>query len=663
MSRRFFAWTLGLAALSLVVSAALSAPVAGVSHLWPEGLPPNPYFIPGQALLLYVAVPLFAAAAVGMLVAPGVLTVIAWDGDRPASWGSVLSRGFLLAYVGRTGLHSLVKLLGGSLGPGVFWTGEVVLLLAAAVAFAVRWRAGALVCPTGPLRRVALLAAVPAALALLLLPQLFWQDFTEDGLEALEIGWSLNQFVVPRFPNDTGFMGLGIGMLSMAPPVSWFIQLLGPTEAAARLPLVLYLPLAAVVIMSLAEVGRRRLGPLEGGIVLAALAAYVAIMGFSATYDRYAADFSAPTAFETLTLLCLSAGLLALWERRTPTFLAFVALGYLARPTALMLVLLLGVSTLVVMGGDDRRRMLRDVAFALGVCVAAIVLYEKIYLDWASGGAMSYEADSVLHRYRYLRLFDARRFLWVMIPGGFLPFLSLFAWRRQDPLSRQLSVVLVLYFLSFFFPAFVALHHFVPVMVLPVVVLLRLAPDAAPRGFTRVAFGSAVVGLALSLPWHYHVDRSSRELGSRFAFEVGQYGYETSPAEHRAALDSRGAVFQLFPATWDVPDASVRRVGAALPFLHYSWRSGSALQHADYAIVPESEQAPGGFLEVGRARGAVAYARDPDQWEADLAAPPPVEFGNPIFVLPPETLFSFVGAPAGAYDVDLGSLPVIWRLF
>jgi hypothetical protein len=555
----------------------------------------------------------------------------------------------------------VAKLAGASLTPALFWSVELALLAATASILTWRWRGGHVAVPAGPPRRLALVGAIPALVTLVLIPQIFWQDLTVDGLEALEIGWSLKDFIVPRFPNDTGFMGLGIGMLSMAPPVSWFIQLLGPTEAAARLPLVLYLPVVAFLLIGLAEHGRdRELDRTGEAMILLVLTGLVAVMAFSATYDAYSADVSAPTAFETLTLACLAGALLALWEGRRVTFFAFVILGYFARPTALMLVLLLGVVTVALYRGEERKRMLLDIGMGLSLCVVSALVYEKVYLQWASGGSMSYGSESVLFRYRYLRFFDLRRLLWVMIPGGFLGFLALFAFRRHDRFSRQLSAVVLLYFLAFFVPAFVALHHFVPVMVLPVVVLLRTAGEA-PGWLRHLALTGCVVGVLLSLPRSLHVDRSSRAIGARMAFGVGDY--LGTPNEHRAALDARTAIFELFPATWDVDDRSRVLVGAPLPFLYYSARSGVSLDDADYAILPEAAAAPDGFSEAGRADGAVAYFRSRRVWEADLADTPPVEFGNPLFVLPRETLFWFMGVPAGAYDLHMGTVPVLWRFF
>ena len=645
---------------AVALSALTRTQVSGITYLFDGDLPAHPYAIPDHAWLLYVVFPVFVASAVTMLLAPGVLTVLATGPER-RSWTDAVARGFLVAFAARLLMHSAWKLGGRQFGPTEFWISETALHLAAAGLLIWRSRAHGpgLSLPTD-WARLGLLVIVPVVVAVLLLPTIFWQDFTEDGLEALEIGWSLRDFVVPRFPNESGFMGLGIGMLAMAPVVSWFIQLLGPTEAAARLPIVVYLPVLLSVLFALVEFGGRRLRRRDQFTILSVVSAFLAVMAYSATYDAYAADLSAPTAFETLTVTCLAGALLGLWERDRSMFFGFVALGYFARPTALLWIVFLGISCLITLDGDDRRRAVRDLATALGLCVAIAVLYERFFLGWASEGGAANVSGSVFSRYRYLSFLDVRRFLWVMIPGGFLPFAGLVAFRHMDRWSRQLSIVLLLYFINFFFPSFVALHHFAPVMVLPVVVLLRM-DTAGSAWMRRVAPWTCAVGFFLAVPHHFHVDQSSRAIGYRTSYEVGEY--LGAPLDHKEALTAREAMFELFPATWDVPDPSTERVGAGLPFLYYSARNQVRRTDANYLVLPKDSPAPRGFAFVGERRNAAAFVRDQGEWERDRSTPPPVEFGNPLFVLSPQTLFFFVGAPAGHYDLDLGTLPVIWRLF
>ena len=70
------------------------------------------------------------------------------------------------------------------------------------------------------------------------LPIIFWQDFNPDGLEALSMGRSLFEYLLPMLPTGD-VAGFSVGMNSNAYPVNWFIAWIGPVEAAARLPALL----------------------------------------------------------------------------------------------------------------------------------------------------------------------------------------------------------------------------------------------------------------------------------------------------------------------------------------------------------------------------------------------------------------------------------------
>jgi len=410
----------------------------------------------------------------------------------------------------------------------------------------------------------------------------------------------------------------------------------------------LYLPVLFFVLLGLAEFGRRQLGTVGESMVLLVLAAFVSTMAFSASYSPYGADMAAPTAFEALTMTCLAAAILALWQRQRGLLFGFVVVGYLARPTALLLVTLLAIAAVVTLAADVRRRVLRDTFLALLSCVGIFMLYEQWLIPNLTDGSAGYLSTSIIDRFNYIRFADLRRFEWVMIPGGGLPFLSLFAFRRQDPFTRMLALVVVMYFLFFLPPAFVALHHFVPVMVLPAVVYLRSFDTA---GAMRLGAVGCAIGFALTLPVQTNADREQRALGRRMVFDLGSYG--GAPGPHRQAIKAREVIFELFPANWDVPDADVERIGLAHSLLHYSMQYGTPLDEADYVIRPADIEAPSGFTEVGRRDGAVAYARDLGVLADDRRSAPGRGFGNPRFVVPRETLFYFIGVPGEACDLNL----------
>lgn len=668
--------------LATVVTLALSDVVAGIGALYDPSAMPNPYWVPALWLQLYVASPLFAAAATVMIVAPGM--AVLWRLDpRPSGWPSLVVRGFLVSYLLRFLAHSGVKVAMGSMSTLTFWLVESGLV---AVVFWALWRSGDSGCdahaeaadrseadasavgetgePSSPASagggasQLGLLLAVPAAGAVLLVPMLYWQDLNGDGVETLYMGWAMADVVLPRFVGGSGFLGLGAGMTAMAPPVGWFVQMLGPSEAAARMVLLVYLPVVAFAVIALAEHASDGLSRLQRCAVLIMLVAFTTVLVYSATYSDYVPDAAAPAGLELLTLLCLSGMVLCLWEGRRTGFLAFVAVGFLARPTALLLVGLTVVATVLVVRGPERTRMLRDLGWALALCAGFLVLFEKVLLAQLGDGDPGYPSGSMVERYQYLRFTDLRRFAWAAAPGGIVGFVALFAFRAHDRYAKQLAIVLLAYFLAFFIPAFVALHHFVPVMALPLAVYLRTwkSPEA-----TCLAVAGAAVGVLLVWPQTFEVQRPNRELGSRIEFR-GLELLETT-AEHRTSLRLLDGVSLLFPPSWDVANAAEERIDGGLAFAYYGETTPRGPAEVDYVLAFEDEPEPQGLVRVADRDGIVAFVRNEATWARDRTTPPSTRFGAPLFRVDRATSFEFIGARDGAYDVNLRDLPVIWRLF
>jgi hypothetical protein len=660
-----------LPALGLIVALLLTAGLGlrdvlrSVADLYPGALPSHPFFVPDHALLLYVATPVAVLGMVGMLLVPGFLLALVRGGStRPGMLAATIFGG---AFLLRTLIQSILKLAGVlPFGAGAFALTEVTLDAVLLGLLALRLRNGGPVAlPSGPeaRRRLGWMVALVVLSVVLLLPALFWQDMTDDGLEALEVGRSMLTQIVPRFPTPpSGLMGLGIGMLTMAIPNGWFVSLIGPVEAAARLPLALYLPVLFAVLTDLIEhrSPRRLGGGAEGAIVLA-LATYVVAMVFSASYTPYSADASSPAAFDTLALLCISAAILFLWENRIGWLMCFALLGCFARPTMLLALGLLGIGA-VPLAPAERRAQLFRLGMTLAVCLAASVLYEKVFIPRAAHGlGVGYASGSILDRLRFLTLTDVRRVLFLVVPGGILPAVALLAWRRQDPLARQLTLFCLSYFLFFYPQAFIALHHFVPVMILPIVVYWRVALAGQARWPAGAAVVAGALSLVLSLPRSTAIERSTRAIGRATEIRVGDLNGDW-PA-YRDALDARRGIRLLFRAEWDVADPSRERAGSELGVLYYATRSRSATDTLNYLIQPIGTAAPTGFISVGVDRGLAVFVRDTVRWRYDRETAPRTDFRSALYDIPRSTLHRFIGIPAHAYQVDLARLPLLWRLY
>lgn len=649
-----------------------------VASMSPEVFGDRPYLVPSQALMLYLLLPVAILSAGVVWMAPGLLLVAAFGSARGVA--SFWLRGFLVAL----GVQAVVTIVTTTVVPG--WVPSSVLLTAMIVVAAGSWglyyRRGAhgdggvdagssaTAAPTG--RRVGWLAAVPWLAVVCLIPVIFWLDLNDDGFEALEIGRTLGWFGVPRAPVDE-LLGLGIGMMPMAYPIRWFQALYGPIEASARLPLILYLPALYSATVLLIEHGARRvLGRWEELAVVAALGVMLFSLVFNASYDPYFADPASPTTFEILTVTLMLGAAWALVAGRVGWFFAFALIGFMGRPSVMPMVAFLGLGAAVFL----ERRAVTVLKWTILAVVSWFVLgaLHGALLERLSGEVL-YSGQSIVDRFRYLRFTGWERLRFVLIPCGLVPVLALARLHRLDPVARTLVFAAAAYFALVSVPAFVALHHYAPIMVLPVIVFWRLwVAEAQPRlAVPLVAGVGLVVSAALAAPRSFELNRTFRQVGERVVVQPGDYG-STRYDEHLAALAFEPYMGTLFPYEWNVDDPS-RELVVGLQLAYYSRSNAEGLEGADYVFHGVDQPVPPGFtsitvdggddidraVEAGRAL-AVAV-RDSTIWIDERTAPRRVGYRSRWLEIPRETMFFFFGIPAVNYDLDLSTLPLAWRLF
>jgi hypothetical protein len=653
-------------AASLCLGVALAAAFAGspllirVAGLFPDSLPANPW-LAGHATLLYLGVPVVVTATMAALLAPGALLLLAAGGE--ARTGIFVLKAFGASFGLRVLGHSIVELWGPPAAPfTAFFAVELALDVPLALFAFLRAHRGTITWPFGTAadrRRLAYVLAIPAVCALALLPALFWQDLSDDGIEALESGWSLLDHLVPRFPTQLGVTSLREGMIATAYPVHWFVALLGPLEVAARLPMAWYLPALFAALLELIEfAGTRTLRASEELTLLAALAGFVVAMSFNSSYYPYAADIASPGAsYETLTVLCLAATVLFVWNGQIAWLIGFSVLGFLTRPTELMVLAFLGLGITLV-GGEARSTLLRRLAWAMVACLVTWLLYEKLLLPHLAGLA---GGGPPLSRIRFLLFTDVRRLLYIAVPTGILPFLSLLWWHRQDREARQITVVCASYSLFFYSQAFVALHHFVPAMILPLVVFWRIQLRGMIRWATPVALALSLLCLWVSLPRTFSFDRTPRRIGCEMAYLVGDYR-GSNWHEHRAALMGGYAMSALFGA--DGGAHPERELLLTTPVLiYYATRCNADPAQAQYVVQPVEWSAPEGVVPVLGDAQASVFVRDVARWREEQLHPPPTDWPSAIYSIPRTTLHRHLGVPAGAYQIDLRRVPILGRLF
>ena len=656
--------------LGLLFTASWVAVYAGagvasqIADLYPLRLPDFPYFQPDHAGLLYGLLPLVFIAALFLLVSPGIFLVLGFAGA--SRWTELVILAFGTSFLLQTLLSSGIKLIIGTVDSGTFLAAEGIAstLTWSIVAWRV-YRGAKLpwpLCDKRDRRRLYWTVAIPIVGLLALLPVIFWQDLSADGFGALESGRSLSARFLPRSPEDLadGLLGLGAGTIPMAYPIHWFVMVFGLIEAASRLPILLYLPVLFCLLIQLIEFqSPRSLGIAEEVVLFLALAVYTVTMSYNASYDVYFADIASPAAFETLTVVCMLASIYFLWIGRDYWFFLFAFLAYLCRPTGVLVLGLAGLS-IALCARERLRGCLIRIAVALGICLVVGFLYEKVVIPSIVGNsAIGYASSSVIGRFRYLRLDDVSRINMALFPSGILPFISLFAFRWQDSLGRVLSVLAVMYFGVFYVPAFVALHHFVPAMILPLVVFWRLYlfhKDRVGRILLSVAAVAAGVSLWLSLPRHFEINRVHREIGQATDFRGADYSTDYRKVKHANLL------LKLLAPDWQVNDPSRELVASPYTIVFYALKPKNAEANVNYIVQFLGEPSPPGFTKIADDEIAALYVGDFQQWHQDRFRSLRTDYHSKLYSIPRTILFPHWGRRQRQYSVDLGAQPFIRRL-
>ncbi|MCA9968865.1 MAG: hypothetical protein KC425_01555 [Anaerolineales bacterium] len=614
-----------------------------------------PYFAPTHAWLLYLALPLVVLAALLFWLLPGLALTLAWrPPQRLSDW---LVSGFLAAFWLQLAASWLAGLVARPIGrPAYFISSSAIGLLALALLWLRRGAQPPIdLSAAQTRRRLALSLLLPLLALLLLLPYLFWQDLNPDGVEALAIGESLAHFALPRGLGDPGAIRAGSGIISQAYLYHAFMMLFGPVEAGVRLPLLLLLPVLFAALLSLIEWQQKRpLGAWPELLLLLALATYTVAMALSASYDPYTADMSAPTVQETMLVLAMLGVLVGLVRERPFTLVGYAILAVFARPTGLMFLGLL-FGAVLLFAPAHRRRWLPQIGAALGVSLLLVALYEVVFIPAVLGGASAGEgASGTLRRLRYLTFTDWQRLGFLLFPGGILPAVSLFFWRRQDALARVVTVITLLLFGFFYVTAFIALYHFVTGMILPLIVFWRLwlaAPPRQQRLALPLATGGVLLALWLSLPHSGALFRVTRDIGSRTLFLVGD-----PAAGLRGVVAESNVMAAVVRFDWDVPDPAVELVGSPLGVVYYADRRGPVTAAHDYVVLPAGEAPPPGWQAFNETAGVVLYVRDTAVAERDRYQALAVDYRSPLYDIPRATLFRHWGEPQQQYDLDVAAL-------
>jgi hypothetical protein len=615
----------------------------------------NAYWQPSHFALLYLGVPLLAMSACVLSLAPGLVLSAAFS--RPRNLGEWLMHGFALSLstlpIATGFAHGLSD---GALSRSAFVATWFIVtgLCAALLVWRARTNQAGAILSKIRTTQLAPMLLVPALICAVLAPKFLWENLNGDGAHAFEASRLLLTQALPFWNPAAGDVANWPGTTSMlfTYPTSWFIQLFGPVEAAARLPVLLYLICVFGAVAALAQLARGRdLTLLEGLLVWAALFVYTVALGYSGTYSPYSADLALPGTQDTLVVVCFLGFILAA-ERQSAAWLSLWGLfTFLTLPNGILLMAIWWVATLLVWRPVPIRMLAIIAAIGIG-CVLVSILFPKLVVAFgAFGPGRELKTGNLLDRFNYVQLTQLKRFLYVILPCGIVPALALGFWRRQDNLSRTITLVTAAYFAVTYIQAYASLHYYVPAMLLPLAVFWREDwVDLARRRMLLAATAlGCIVALFFSWPENAAPYLAAREVGTAIDDRVG--GYEVSSA---AQFRASALLNKLMPPDWD---ASVPRRA----------HGGSALTWNFYAHVPDStppnyilqrvgDPARSGTWQLATDGEFNLFVVDSVIWQGHRNVRPHSPAGAQVYQIPRAVLFK-----SGSEGLRIFNVRKIWR--
>jgi len=620
-------------------------------RLWDLGQSANPYFIPSETLGLYVVTPLATLALSVFCLAPGLMLAAAFGRQKGLAF-------WLLAGFGASLPLMAAAAMLGDLALGTTLTGVRFLALVASLnlicllVLAIRLAQG----ETLRLDLEGQAGDLWAALALfwivvaLLSPKFYWENFSGDGSGSLQFARNFIHTHWPFWQPDAGVIQQAPGLTSFlfVLPESWFVRVWGEWEYSVRAPLLMGLALLYPVLCALIRVGRPgAVIGLAGHVVLmAALALYAFANIYSGGYHAWFGDSPMPAARETLAMVCFMGYILAFIEDRRALMIAAGVMAHLSIPTGGLWLLLWPIAVVLVWRPLPRERLVWagvTLAVAAAISVLGPVLVKLAGLPIPGD---EFSAEGVIQRLRFVAFTDWNRFAFLALPAGILPAVSLLLWKRQDRVWRALTLLTVAFFLFFYLQGYrVLLHHFIPAMIPPLVVLWR--QDWMERPMARGLAGLLIL-LSAWLAWprdmgmHAH-DRAFAAFiateGPRYA-SVEPLDGERFRGFDPKALDTFHELFgQLLPIGYGENEPGERFFGAPLVWWYYSEYPKVPDQVVNYVLKPLADATPTDGTLFASHDGYGLYIRDMALFEAHKAQKLPIDTGAPLLATPRPVIF------------------------
>ena len=615
------------------------------------GASANPYWIPAEWLRLYVIVPATTLATGFFFLSPGLLLASVFGRDKGlATW--VLA-GFAWALLCLVVATTGYQLITGHIAKGAsfFWLVIVVLALAFGVT-AARVTMGERNRLTESAADMGWAIAAAWLLLALMAPKFYWENFSGDGSGSLQFTRNYINTLWPFWPPEAGTIQQAPGLTSFlfVLPDNWFVRLWGEWEYSVRAPMALYFLLLWPVVTALIHFGRDEV--LRNGdrvLLIGTLMVYALSVIYSGGYNPYFGDSPMPAVRETLAVALFMGFMLAFFQDRRGMMILCGLLGHLTIPTGGLWMLLFPAAVFLTWRPIPWKRLF----FAAFVLVLAAMVSVLVPLIIKAVGlpipGSEFGPKAIVNRLRWIAPVDFYRFMFLIVPCGILPALFLLHWRGQDKVARAITVATLLFFFFFYLQGYrVLLHHFIPIMLAPVVVFWRnpVVWSAAASRMRIAALVCLATATWLAWPKEMKLHSFDRHIGQHLVTmgPVFQRGEPVEGDRFRGfdpqALDvAHHLLGNLFPIGWTEEDAQKRFYGAPLVWWFYSEYPKPEGQPINYTIRPvDGASATDGRL-FEEYLGYGLYIRDEALYQQHWNTTLPTNTGAQIFVTPRNMMF------------------------
>lgn len=622
---------------------------------WDLGAAANPYVLPGHALSLYIVTPLVTLAASFLFLTPGlILSAVFGREKHAAAWLiSALATTLVVHIAATTGF----QLLTGAILKGTAYLSFILALSVLCLLIAgLRLSQGA----TNRLRLEHSSRDLWIGVGLFLLclilfaPKFYWENFTGDGSGSLQFARLYIHDLWPFWRPEAGPIknAPGLTMVLFVFPESWFVRLFGEWEYSVRAPLLMYLGLLYPVLAQLIRTGREHLPdlrPVDVALIVAALLLYVLANVYSGGYHVYFGDSPMPAARETLSLVVFLGYILFFIEFRPWLFVATGVMAHLVIPTGGLWLLMWPVAVFLTWRPIPWQRLFSAAGVLVVAGAISVILPKIIGILHLPFPGDEFGSDNIVTRLRFVSFEDWSRFAFWAVPAGILPALFLLTWRTQDRISRALTLLTLAYFLFFYVQAYrVLLHHFIPAMIPPMIVMWR-SPLMQDSRFANPLRGLAAVLLIVSAwaSWpEMKLHTFERTIGQHILtegpdFDVAERGDgDRWPGFSQKGLDVAHVLLgDLFKMTYGEDDPKTRYYGAPLVWWYYSQFPRPEGQVINYIVKPLDRAKPEDGTPVQTHEGYGLFIRDMALYQSHADTKLPVDTGAAIYVTPRTVIY------------------------